>query len=44
MINWSMDTFILGVVAGAAVVSIYSVGASFNTYFIKFLPKYSLNI
>ena len=36
MINWSMDTFILGVVAGAAVVSIYSVGASFNTYFINF--------
>ena len=36
MINWSMDKFILGVVSGTAVVAIYTVGATFNTYTMQF--------
>ena len=35
MINWNVDQFILGRVAGAAEIAIYSVGAQINTMFIQ---------
>ena len=35
-INWSVDKFILGHVAGTAEVAVYGVGSGINTLFIKF--------
>lgn len=36
MVNWNMDKFILGMVSGTAMVAIYSLGATFNTYTLSF--------
>ena len=51
-INWSVDQFVLGAVAGTVAVSIYSVASQLNTLFINlstavsgvFLPKMSMMV
>lgn len=35
-VYWSTDQFILGAVQGTAVVAVYSVGSTFNTYYMNF--------
>ncbi|MEG1106996.1 MAG: oligosaccharide flippase family protein [Eubacterium sp.] len=40
-INWSVDKFILGVLAGTAGVAVYSIAAQLNTYYLNFSTSIS---
>lgn len=40
-INWSVDKFILGMISGTIGVSVYSIGAQLNTYYLHFSTSIS---